>query len=287
MSHRYAIVTPVKNEEQVFGKMIYSVVNQTITPQRWVIIDDGSTDGTGEMIREAISRYDWITGIHNEDQKMKRKPGGESVLPLGLRLLNSENYDFLARLDGDLSFDSDYFQNLFREFEKDPALGIAGGVCYVMDRGKLVEEKHPRFHVRGATKTYRSRCFREIGGLETCLGWDTVDEVKANMLGWRTRSFPQLRVIHHRKTQTAEGALKGMKNGGRAAYFAGYHPVFMFVRTLKKMLQPPYVIGGAVMFATFCESYATHRSQIRDPQLIEYLRRQQINRLIGKETIWK
>jgi glycosyltransferase involved in cell wall biosynthesis len=214
MNRRYAIVTPVKNEEKYLRGMIASVVRQTIPPNRWILIDDGSTDRTGEIIREAESRWDWITGVTTGETGVPRKPGGEAVVDHGLNMLNLAEYDFLARMDGDISFGPDYFDRLFREFERNPRLGIACGVCFGWREGKFIEEKNPRFHTRGALKTYRVRCFQEIGGLEKGLGWDTVDEIRANMLGWQTRSFPELKVVHHRSTQTASGALQGKINTG-------------------------------------------------------------------------
>lgn len=287
MNFRYAIVTPVKNEEKYLEGMIASVVHQTIPPNRWIIVDDGSTDRTGEIIREAESRWDWITRVSIEVSSAPRKPGGEAVLHLGLKMLNLAEFDFLARMDGDISFEPDYFDRLFREFEKNPRLGIACGVCFGWRKGKLIEEKNPRFHTRGALKTYRVRCYQEIGGLEKGLGWDTVDEVRANMLGWQTRSFPELKVVHHRPTQAAAGALQGWINTGIANYFAGYHPLFTLARSCRNMVRRPYVLGGLWMLYGFLSGYLKSLPRIRDPELIRYVRKQQWNRLTGKPTIWR
>jgi len=287
VNFRYAIVTPVKNEENHLEGMIASVVHQTIPPKRWIIVDDGSTDRTGELIREAESRWDWITGVTIGDTCAPRKPGGEAVLHHGLRMLNLPDFDFLARMDGDISFEPDYFDRLFREFEKDPRLGIACGACFGWRKGKLIEEKNPRFHTRGALKTYRVRCYQEIGGLEKELGWDTVDEIRANMLGWQTRSFPELKVVHHRPTQTASGGLHGKINTGIANYFVGYHPLFMLARACRNMVRRPYLLGGLWMLYGYLSGYMKSLPQIPDPELIRYVRKQQWNRLTGRTTIWK
>jgi biofilm PGA synthesis N-glycosyltransferase PgaC len=287
MNYRYAIVTPVKNEERFFGKMVSSVVHQTVLPKKWIIVDDGSTDRTGEIIRQATSSHNWIIGVECGDPTDPRKPGGEAVLEHGIRQLDLAEYDFFARLDGDISFEPDYFESLFREFERNPRLGIGGGVCFERKNGRLVEQRNPKFHVRGALKTYRMSCFREIGGLEMELGWDTVDEIRANMLGWQTRSFPQLRVVHHRKTHASSGALRGEVHSGRAAYFSGYHPLFMFFRAVKTMFCPPYILGGIFMMMGYLSGYVKKYPQVGDPSLIRYLRKQQMNRLLGRETIWR
>jgi glycosyltransferase involved in cell wall biosynthesis len=287
MNRRYAIVTPVKNEEKFLGGMVASVTGQTILPKRWIIVNDGSTDRTGEIIREAESRWDWIAGVTIAATGGPRKPGGESVVHHGLKRLDLSEYDYLARLDGDISFGPDYIECLFREFEADSRLGIASGVCFGLRNGRLVEEKNPRFHTRGALKTYRVRCFREIGGLETGLGWDIVDEIRANMLGWRTRNFPELKVVHHRPTMTASGALQGKVNTGIANYFAGYHPLFLLARAVRNMVRPPYVLGGLWMAYGYLSGYLKSLPRVRDPELIRYVRRQQWNRLTGRPTIWR
>lgn len=287
MRPKYAVVTPVKNEERFFRKTVESVLTQTVRPERWVIINDGSTDGTGEIVDQARASWNAIVRIDTGRPSERRKPGGESLLDLGIRRLNLAEYDFFVRMDGDISFDPDYFERLFAEFEKDPSLGMASGVCYLPVRGRLEEEKHPRFHTRGPLKTYRMRCFSEIGGLETGLGWDTVDEVRANMLGWHTRSFPELRIIHYRRTQTAAGALEGNLNFGRASYYLGYHPAFLLLRAVKAMTRPPYLLGGLFMLTGYLRGYFFGERRVADREFVGYLRRQQVNRLLGRDSIWK
>jgi glycosyltransferase involved in cell wall biosynthesis len=284
---KYAIVTPVKDEEEFLPKTIASVIKQTLKPRIWILIDDHSSDRTSEIIEEFSKKYQWIIGRQNELIDKNRKPGGEALIHQGIRQLDLLSYDFFVRMDADISFENTYFEKIFYEFKKNPELGIASGVCYVPENKKLVEEKHPRFHTRGPLKIYRMECFFDIGGLESCLGWDTVDEIKANMRGWVTRSFPELKVIHYRKTQTASGALNGMKNLGKASYFLGYHPIFLLIRAIRQMALPPYVIGGIHMIIGFTNGYVKRQTQIQDPEFIKFLRKQQLNKLLARETIWK
>lgn len=287
MSPTYVIVTPVKNEERFLEGMISCILRQTLRPARWIIVDDHSTDRSGEILRKATAEYEWIVVVESDDGGRLRKPGGEGVVHCGIRQVNLEEYDFFVRLDADITFEPDYFERLFLEFSRNPRLGLASGVCYVWSKKRLIEEKHPRFHTRGALKTYRVGCYQEIGGLERGLGWDTVDEIRANMLGWETHSFPELKVIHHRPTQTASGALKGNRNFGIAGYYVGYHPVFMFLRAGKRMIRRPYVLGGLSMLYGFLSGYLTSLPRIQDRELIRYVRTQQWNRLVGKNTRWK
>jgi glycosyltransferase involved in cell wall biosynthesis len=287
MSRKYAIVTPVKDEEKFLPKTIGSVLKQTLRPQIWILINDRSKDRTGQIIKDISASYNWIVGCESGLKDHTRKPGGESVLHHGMRHLNLSDYDFFVRMDGDISFESDYFERIFVEFEKNAALGIASGVCYFPVNNGFSEEKHPRFHTRGPLKAYRTKCLKDIGGLESGLGWDTVDEIRANMLGWVTRSFPELKIIHHRKTQTASGAINGMRNLGKACFYLGYHPIFLILRAIRHMALPPYVIGGIQMLIGFSSGYTKRQTQIQDADFIKFIRKQQLNKLLGKKTMWK
>lgn len=153
--------------------------------------------------------------------------------------------------------------------------------------GQECLERCPDFHVRGATKIYRRACWQAIGGLLSALGWDALDEVKAQMLGWTTRSFADLRIIHHRYTGSADGSWKTYKKNGTANYFSGYHPVFMLAKCAWRLVQKPYVVASAGLLCGYLAAYLRRIPRVNDPQLIAYLRRQQLGRLLGRETIWK
>jgi len=286
MNSKYIIVTPVKNEEKFIGQTINSVINQTIKPQRWIIVNDGSTDKTGQIIQQFATQFTWIQEIENE-KSLTRKMGGQAALMHGLRLVKVDDYDYFIRMDGDVTFDPHFFRSIFKKFEANPKLGIASGVCFVNQNDEMVEEKHPRFHTRGPLKVYRAECFKAIGGLDPEEGWDTIDEVKANMLGWQTRSFPEFKIHHLRKTQTASGLLRGYRNVGQVAYYTGYHPIFMLIRAIKNMFARPYLIGGVNMLIAFCQGYYKKLPRVNDKKFITYLRKQQINKLLGKNTIWR
>ena len=283
---KYAIVTPVKDEEQFFPKTIKSILDQEVKPQKWIIVNDGSTDRTKEIVTSVEKDVDWIEAIHLESGR-KRKPGGESLIDVGIQTLNLNDYEFFVRMDGDLAFDGNYFKSLFGHFEENTKLGIASGVCYAPKNGGFKEESHPRFHTRGPLKTYRMQCFFDIEGLEPGLGWDSVDEIKANMRGWQTRSFPELKIMHLRKTQTASGVFQGMRNVGITDHYLCYHPIFMVLKCIRHMTKPPYVLAGAHMLAGFIGGYLKNSRRIKDPEFIKYIRIQQLNKLLGKETIWK
>jgi biofilm PGA synthesis N-glycosyltransferase PgaC len=141
--------------------------------------------------------------------------------------------------------------------------------------------------IRGATKIYRKACWNTIGGLLPVPGWDTIDEVKANSCGWTTRSFPNLHLVHQRDTGAADGLWPTLVKYGRANYICGYHPLFMIGKCLKRLAQRPYFIGSVGLVYGFLSGYLMKVSQVDDPSVIRYLRRQQMRRIFGRETMWR
>jgi poly-beta-1,6-N-acetyl-D-glucosamine synthase len=284
----YVVVSPVRDEEAYIRFTVDCMARQTILPKEWIIVDDGSTDNTGSIIDEYARQYPWIRVVHRGNRGFRKAGGGVvDAFNEGYQAIQFQDWDFVVKLDGDLSFEPDYFEKCFANFENDPRLGVGGGaICYVIN-GVKEFEKCPAFHVRGATKIYRRGCWNAIGGFWPAPGWDTMDEVKASMLGWTTMSFPDLHILHHRFTGTAEGWWAGMVKNGRANYICGYHPLFMVSKCLLRLVQRPYVIGSTALFYGFISGYLKRVPQVNDPETINYLRRQQLSRLWGRETIWR
>jgi poly-beta-1,6-N-acetyl-D-glucosamine synthase len=285
---RYVVVSPVRDEESHLRFTIECMIAQTIPPTEWVIVNDGSTDGTGKIIDEYAGQYPWIHAVHRENRGFRKSGGGVvEAFNDGYKALVCRDWDFIVKFDGDLSIEPTYFSDCFAHFDADPKLGIGGGqICYVAD-GKKEMEPNPAFHVRGATKIYRKECWEAIGGFWPAPGWDTMDEVKANRLGWLTYSFPELHLVHHRHTGAADGLWGGFVKNGRANYVCGYHPLFMISKCIRRVVQKPYVIGAAGLFYGFITGYLKTIPQVDDSETIKYLRRQQMNRLFGGETIWR
>ncbi len=285
----YVIVTPVRNEEQFLPKTIESVAAQTLKPLKWVIVDDGSTDGTAGIADLAAQRHPWIQVVHRADRGYRKQGGGViEAFYDGFKFAEREPWDFLVKLDGDLSFPASYFENCFARFAADSKLGVGGGRIYTRRNGTEVEDSpgDPLFHVRGATKIYRRETWEAIGGLARMTGWDTLDEVKANMLGWKTYSLRDLRLLQLKETGSADGSWKNWVKNGRANYIAGYHPVFMLLKCSRRLAQRPYVLAGAGLMAGYLGGYLCRLPQVDDQDLIRYLRRQQMNRLLGKQSLW-
>ena len=265
---RYVVITPARDEEQHIAETIKSVVHQSVRPAEWVIVDDGSTDGTGEIIDCFATQHSWITALHRSNRGMRENNiGAIEAFCDGYRALKCADWEFLANLDADLTLGSDYFERCLDEFRKDPELGIGGGMLYQVESGVVKTETCPLFHVRGATKIYRRACWDAMGGLRVSPGWDTIDELKANMLGWRTRSFPNVKALHCRPTGAADGAWRDAVKNGQAEYFSGYHPLFMLVKCLKRLIQRPYFIGAAGLFCGFASAYLKRSPKVADRAL--------------------
>jgi biofilm PGA synthesis N-glycosyltransferase PgaC len=288
MNPLYIIVTPVRDEEKYIESTIRSVLGQTIRPAEWVIVDDGSTDRTGEIADLYSAEYSWIRVIHRENRGFRKSGGGVmEAFYDGYNNFRSENWDFIVKLDGDLSFAPDYFEKCFAHFRHDPELGIGGGEIQHNVAGELTLEVNPRFHVRGATKIYKRVCWEAIGGLWPAPGWDTIDEVKANMLGWKTYAFPDLHLLHHRFTGTEEGLFRDRVKHGVACYVSGYHPLYVVASCLHRLIKKPYLIGSFGTMYGFLKAHVAHLPRLEDRLYLSYIRGQQLRRLCGMRTIWR
>ncbi|HHY85744.1 MAG TPA: glycosyltransferase [Verrucomicrobia bacterium] len=286
----YVIISPVRNEERVLPSTIRSVAGQSILPAAWIIVNDGSTDGTGRIADEAAKQYSWIRSVHRHDRGFRKSGSGVvEAFYDGYRALDRNDWEYLAKLDGDLDFGPDFVQNIFKAFDRDPKLGICGGDIYHNEASMTVVESRndPAFHVRGATKFYRRSCWDAIGGLVQATGWDTLDEVKANMLGWTTYRVAEARALHLRPTGAADGGWRNAFKNGRGSYISGYHPLYMLCKVIRRLPHRPVVVQSAGLLAGFFTSYFAGVQRISDEQLIRFLRRQQLRRIFGLRSIWR
>ena len=285
---KYVVITPVRDEEDHIEATISCLSQQTIRPTQWVIVDDGSTDSTPRIIDGYAGQLPWIHAVHRSNRGFRKSGGGiVEAFYDGYRAVDCRDWEFIVKLDGDLSFSQDYFEKCFEHFRSEPRLGIGGGEIYHEIAGASRLEANPRFHVRGATKIYRRECWEAIGGLRQVPGWDTIDEVKANMLGWKSHSFAELHLVHHRLTGLAAGLLKDRVKHGLACYVAGYHPLFVAASCLSRLTQKPYILGSVALGWGFVKGRFTDLEPVEDTRFVKYLRKQQLRRLFGLETIWK
>jgi poly-beta-1,6-N-acetyl-D-glucosamine synthase len=283
---QYVIISPVKNEEKFIEKTIESVINQTVPPVEYIIVNDGSTDRTPELIKKYTNKFSWIKCYDKENKKHSPGSGVVEAFYKGFEKLETRSWDFIVKLDGDLSFDKHYFEFLLNEFESNPKLGMASGVTYQPVGNNLVMDKMPGDHVRGCAKMYKRECFEAIGGLPKVLGWDTIDELRSQVCGWTTISYKDLVLIHYKPIGIKQtNIIKREFTAGERHYFLGYHPLFAISRDFYRMFQKPFVVGGILNFVGFVVAYLQKKERI-EPELIEHLRKKQLERLTLKRKFW-
>jgi glycosyltransferase involved in cell wall biosynthesis len=284
---RYAIISPVRNESLHIEKTILAVISQTIQPEKWIIVNDGSTDNTSDIVRKYSLIHKWIHLIDKENRGYAEP--GRGVMEAfyhGYNNINIDDYDYIVKLDGDLDFQANYFESIFHEFGKNNKLGIASGVCFISRKGKMERENHPEFHVRGASKVYKVACWKDIGGLIEHRGWDIIDEMKAQSLGWETKSFQNLHIIHYKPTGYNTGSYKWTIILGKANYYCGYHPLFVVAKCIKRMFKIPYIIGGLGILYGYFNDYIKNSEQVNDRDVINFIQKEQINKLTFRKSIW-
>ncbi len=278
MDVKYALITPAHNEEKYIRQMIDSVLAQAILPSKWIIVDDGSTDKTAQIVEAYKEKHSFME-VLSFPERQRRLPGGESAVGHALRQLNLEEYDFLARFDSDVVLQNEYITQILSEFRRDERLGIAGGGLYVEKNNCLDLEKVPACHVRGALKMYRRECFHDIGGLSSRIGWDTIDEVYAWMRGWRTQSFFEYSAVHLRPTGEGVAKSRIYWERGKADYYTWSHPLFVLAKTVKIVLQTFSLVKAACFLAGFASCYAYGEDRLQDPLFAKIRRKQQRQRI--------
>jgi glycosyltransferase involved in cell wall biosynthesis len=246
---RYVIVSPVKDEERYIERTLRSVIGQTITPVLWVIVDDGSRDSTPEIIRRFLPTHPFIRLVGNPHAGMRQT--GSAVMRAfkhGYDSIGTGDYDFIVKLDCDLSFEPSYFESLLGRFMVDSRLGISSGIYRELAKdGEWKEVNMPSYHSAGACKVLRRRCFEEIGGFIVAAGWDTVDEIRAMTLGWKTGHFVDLKMNHHKSEGSGIGMLKTSVMHGQIYYLTGGSRLFFLMKFLHRMGSKPRVIGAMAL----------------------------------------
>lgn len=282
----YVLVTPARDEEATLGRTIESVLQQTRLPREWVIVSDGSTDGTDAIVRRAAAQHPWIRLLPLAPRPARSFAAVVHNTEAAIRHLNFRNYSFLGLLDADVMFQPDYFEELLRRFEGEPALGLAGGV--VIDVG-LPRDRFPRNRadVPGAVQLFRRECLEKIGGLIPIPegGWDGMTCVMARMHGYQTRLFTDLVVDHLKPRNISEGgAVRRKWQMGVRDYAAGYHPVFEAIKCISRLNDPPLIIGALAWWTGYCTAAVQRRSRIVDPSVVAHVRREQLDR-IGRSLL--
>jgi len=292
-TQRLLLISPVRNEQAHIERIAEAVARQTRPPDLWVIVDDGSTDSTPEILERLASEIPFLQILDTAKlPKIGTVPdrlataAEARAFNLGLNSVAFEDFTHVSKLDGDTELPPRYFERLLGEFERDPELGLAGGVYADPDPragsdGWKVVSMPSDYHVAGTLKCYSLSCFQAVGGIQERLGWDTIDEVYARMRGYRTRAYPDLVAHHHRPRASADGILRGRARHGECAYIVHFTLPWVTLRAFKMALAKPRALSGVAFLYGYLRSAVRRVARVEDPAFRAFARQELRQRMLG------
>lgn len=278
---RYVLITPAHNEERFIAKTLESMVAQTLLPERWVIVDDGSTDGTAQIVKGYAIRHPWIELLTTPERIDRSFAGKVHAFNAGLEQVKRLEFEVIGNLDADLSFDSDYLEFLTGRFAEDAGLGVAG-TPFTEDGGydSARDSFEGENHVAGGCQLFRRKCFEEIGGYtpNAAGGIDWIAVTTARMKGWKTRSFSEKRFHHYRTLGTAgRTSIAASFCYGEKDYYLGGSPVWELFRVIYRMTKQP--IDGLGLLSGYCWAALRRTQRAVSQELMRFHRREQMRKL--------
>jgi GT2 family glycosyltransferase len=284
----YVLVTPARNEAEFIGLTLESVVHQTARPARWVIVSDGSTDGTDDIVRTYAARHPWMELVRQPRRTDRNFAGKVAAFNAGYARVKDVPYDVIGNLDGDVSFDDqNYFRIMLSKFAEDPRLGVAGTPYREGARATYDYRFSSLEDVAGACQLFRRECFDAIGGYRPVRagGIDLIAVLSARAKGWHTRTFTDTACQHHRAGGSAQsrGIWRRLLGLGEKDYLLGSHPLFEVFRSVYQMRKRPYVVGGVLMFVGYFSTLLRRVERSIPEDLVALRRNNQMHRL--KKTL--
>jgi len=294
MNRKYVIISPCRNEAEFMRATLDSVVEQTVQPSLWLIVDDGSTDATPDILAEYAAKHAFIKVVTRENRGHRSVgPGVIEAFYYGYDQVDISQFDFVCKFDLDLDLPPRYFEILIQRMNDNPRIGTCSGKAYFKDKktGDLVSEKCGDEMSVGMTKFYRRSCFEEIGGFVREVMWDGIDCHKCRQLGWLAVSWdePELRFVHLRPMGSSQqGIFTGRMRHGFGQYFMGTGFVYMSASSVFRMLHPPYFLGGFAMLWGYLKSMLQRKKRFSDVELVSFIQCYQWQCLVkGKEQATK
>ena len=281
----YILMTAARNEDGLIEDTILSVATQTLLPKKWVIVSDGSTDRTDEIVAKLARKYRFIVFLRRSDGEGTRSFSSKVLaLKQGYERLQNTDYDLVGNLDADVTFAANYFEKLFQQFRANPRLGLAGGIIHELVGHRFIPQRISLNSVAGAVQMFRRECYEQIGGYLPLRygGSDSAAEIIARMRGWQVETFPEFEVRHHRRVASGSGGLvKREWRHGLGHYSLGYHPIFELLRNAYKILDRPYVVGTALMTLAYLWALVTAKPRELPEEAVRYLQAEQRERLLS------
>lgn len=285
---RYVLITPARNEEAFIESTMSSVAAQTLLPQKWVIVSDGSTDRTDELVRQFAQQHEWIELVRMPERAERHFAGKVHAFNAGYKRLSGIDYSYIGCLDADISFDAGYFEYLVSKLALDPKLGIVG--TPFSEGGVEYDYRFSRKeHVSGACQLFRRECFESIGGYVPLKSGavDLTAVVTARMKGWTTRTFTEMRCFHHRPMGTAKShQLKALFMSGYVDYRMGVHPLWQLLRSIYQMSRRPLFVGGLLLLVGYSCAMIGRAYKPVSVEFVEFRRKEQMQWLREYATRW-
>ena len=277
----YVLITPARNEARFIELTLKSVVLQTVLPLKWIVVSDGSTDGTDEIVLRYAQKYPWIELLRMPERTERHFAGKVHAFNAGYDKVKSLSFEVLVSLDADISFNKDYFAFLLQQLRGDPTLGLVGTPFRETSNQSYDYRFTSIEHVSGACQVFRRGCFEDIGGyVPVKKGIDHIAVVTSRMKGWKTRTFTERECLHHRAMGTAEASKLAAKfRIGENDYTIGNHPLWEVFRTAYQATKKPYLLGGAAILCGYLSAAARREPRPVSPELVRFCRSEQIQRL--------
>ncbi|MDD5195918.1 MAG: glycosyltransferase family 2 protein [Candidatus Omnitrophica bacterium] len=279
---KYILITAARDEEEYIEKTIQSVVSQTVLPQKWIIVSDGSTDRTVTIVQKYVSQYSWIELIRIPGHKDRQFASKANAFNAGLLKVKDTEYEVIGNLDADISFENNYFEFILGKFTEISELGVAGTPFMEEDSFHYDYRFANIEHVSGYCQLFRRSCFEEIGGYAPVErgGIDWIAVTTARMKGWKTQIFKGKISYHHRKIGTSDGnILNAWFKQGCKDYSLGSHPLWHILRSFYQIKNKPYLLGGVLLFLGYTWSSLCRIERPVSDELMKFYRNEQIQRL--------
>jgi glycosyltransferase involved in cell wall biosynthesis len=279
---RYVLITPARNEEKFIEETITSVIHQTVLPVKWVIVDDGSTDRTPEIVSRYVASHPWIELIRMPKRRERSFAGKAHAFEAAYVRIKDLRYDLIGNLDADVSFERGYFAFLLSKFSEDATLGVAGTIFKEKGYSSESDSFEGHRHVSGQCQLFRKRCWEDIGGYtpHRAGGIDWIAVTTARMKGWKTESFREKWFFHHRHLGTAErGMVASLFSYGEKDYYLGGHPVWELFRVAYRITKKPYLIGGLALGLGYCSALLRRTPRPVSRELMTFHRKEQMLKL--------
>jgi glycosyltransferase involved in cell wall biosynthesis len=282
MALDYVLITPAHNEDAFIEKTLQSVIAQTVLPKKWVIVSDGSTDRTDDIVRQYTAGRTWIEFVRLPERKERHFAAKVNAFNAGYELVKSMKYEIIGNLDADVSFEKDFFEFLVNKFEQIPNLGVAGTPFIEKRYSSINDSYEGGEHVAGQCQLFRRACYESIGGYPSVKAGhvDKIAVVTARMKGWKTRSFSERTFYHHRPLGTGgNGKWKAGFNYGKKDYRIGRHPLFEIIRIVYRMTKKPYIVGGIILMSGYVWAVISREKRPVSREFIRFYQKEQMIKL--------